>query len=94
MLRLLLLTATTATGEAAASAPEPAAGGPASWQGRRWHTPPQYTPTCVPGGIFAGTEQDPTRTFSCGSEDPSPPEFESATTLKTPRIRRKHGAHK
>ena len=64
---LLLLTAATA---------ETAAGGPAAWNGRRWHTPPQYTPTCVPGGIFPDTEQDPSRTFSCGGEDPSPPEFE------------------
>jgi hypothetical protein len=74
---LLLLAATTANGEAAASASEPAAaGGPPSWKGRRWHTPPQYTPTCVPGGIFPNAEQDPTRTFSCSSADPSPPEFE------------------
>jgi hypothetical protein len=73
---LLLLAAATATGEAATSASE-AAGGPASWKGRRrWHTPPQYTPTCVPGGIFPGAEQDPTRTFSCSSADPSPPEFD------------------
>jgi hypothetical protein len=64
---LLLLTA-------AAPAAAAATGGPAAWKGR-WSTPPQYTPTCVPGGILPGTEQDPTRTFACSEKDPFPPRF-------------------
>ena len=69
-LRLLLLPTAAAASEAAAD------GSPAAaWNGR-WHTPPQYTPTCTPGGIFPASEQDPARTFSCSSADPSPPEYE------------------
>ena len=53
--------------------------GPAAGIKGVWSNTPIFTPACV-NGVFADTEQDPTRTFGCDPSDEVPPAFSQPAT--------------
>lgn len=55
------------------------AAGPAAGIRGTWTNTPIFVPSCV-NGVFPNTDQDPTRTFGCGSGPDVPPEFVAPPT--------------